>query len=181
MLTYIALLRGVNVGGNFLKMGRLLEICEGLKFKNARTYVQSGNVVFDADKSPAICANQLERALLGETRLPVTVLVRTGSQFKKLIVQNPFLGEKGVEPSKLHVTFLAQALPKGTAPILAAINSDDDRLHATDAHIYLYCPNGYGRSKLSNNVLEKKLGIRGTTRNWNTVNKLYEMAAKKSS
>jgi len=96
MPVFVALLRGVNVGGNILRMERLREICAGLGAKNPRTYVQSGNVVFEAAGSGAAWEAKLEKALAGESRLPVSVIVRTGDELKKVLGGNPFLKEKGI-------------------------------------------------------------------------------------
>jgi uncharacterized protein (DUF1697 family) len=177
MPTYVALLRGVNVGGNLLKMERLREICSEMGHRNVRTYVQSGNVVFEAAGSVSQCATALEKALSGETRLPVTVLLRTRDEIASILAHNPFLKNKGVDLTKLHVTFLRSAATKDGLKKLTALKAGDDEFRAAGTEIYLHCPNGYGRTKLSNNAIEKALALRATTRNWNTMNRLYEMAA----
>jgi len=177
MQTVIALLRGVNVGQNLLKMERLREICTGLGFKNVRTYVQSGNVVFEAPASTSKLRATLEKKLNGESRLPITVLLRTPEELISIIARNPFLKEKGIDVSRLHVTFLSEPGTKDGIEKLGAIKAGPDRFRADGTEIYLHCPNGYGISKLSNSAIEKALGQRATTRNWNTVNKLHEMAS----
>ncbi len=176
MAAYIALLRGVNVGGNMLKMDRLRELCAKLGMQNVRTYVQSGNVVFQAQGSGAQWAELLERKLMGETRLPVTVIVRSAAEMAAILAGNPFLKEKGIDTARLHVTFLQQASAKSAVDSLANLKAGLDRLRCIGKEIYLHCPNGYGQTKLSNNALEKALGVKATTRNWNTVQKLCEMA-----
>jgi len=177
METYIALLRGVNVGQNLLKMERLRELWAELGFKNVRTYVQSGNVVFEAEGSPSSWSLAIDRKLAGVTRLPVTVLLRTPRELKSTISRNPFLKEQGIDRSKLHVTFLPSIAGEDANKKLSAINAGGDRFCVLGKEIYLHCPTGYGKTKLSNNALEKALSLRATTRNWNTVNKLYEIAA----
>jgi len=179
METYIALLRGVNVGQNLLKMERLREICTGLGFKNVRTYVQSGNLVFEAGRS-ANFRQSLEKKLIGESRLPVTVLLRTPEELKSVIARNPFLKAEGIDVSRLHVTFLSEPASEEGIKKLSAIKAGADRFRAVGTEIYLDCPNGYGTSKLSNSAIEKTLGQRATTRNWNSVNKLYEVATASS-
>jgi uncharacterized protein (DUF1697 family) len=176
MRTYIAVLRGVNVGGNVLKMERLRELWSELGFKNVRTYVQSGNVVFEAESSRARFGPTIEPKLAGETRLPVSVIVRSATEMGKLIAINPFLNEADIDRAKLHVTFLASAPTKESLVKLNGINAAGDRFHASGKEIYLHCPDGYGNTKLSNNALEKALSVRATTRNWNTVTTLYQMA-----
>jgi uncharacterized protein (DUF1697 family) len=177
MTTYIALLRGVNVGGNQLKMDRLRAICASLDFKNARTYLQSGNVVFDAAGVTATVQKKLENKLAGETRLPVRVLVRSAAGLKHLIAKNPFLKYQAVDRARLHVTFLANKPTADALKRLTAVDAGADEFRSAGAHIFLHCPNGYGRSKLSNNQLERLLSLTATTRNWNTVTTLAEMAS----
>jgi len=175
MSVYVALLRGVNVGNNMLRMERLRELCKEMRLKNARTYVQSGNLVFEGEKNAEHWCGALERQLAGETRLPVTVIVRTVAEIGKVLAANPFLKEKAIDTSKLHVTFLRQAPEKDAIEGLRKVKAGPDRFHWIEKEIYLDCPDGYGRTKLSNLAIEKVLGLRATTRNWNTVNKLYEM------
>lgn len=175
MPTYVALLRGVNVGQNLLKMERLRELCAQIGMKNARTCVQSGNVVFEADGSASKWAQALERKLGGETRLPVTVLVKTAAEMSSVLATNPFLKEKGIDATRLHVTFLQHAAAKSAVEALAKVKAGPDRFRWLGTEIYLHCPEGYGRSKLANMTIEKVLGVRATTRNWNTVTKLCGM------
>jgi uncharacterized protein (DUF1697 family) len=176
MPTHIALLRGVNVGGNLLKMERLRELCAELGFQNARTYVQSGNVVFENAAPASQCRQRLERKLAGETRLPASVVLRTIAELRQILDRNPFLKVSSIDLSKLHVTFLAGAATKSAIQQLGKVNAAGDDFRAIGSEVYLHCPNGYGRTRLSNTVIEKALGVRATTRNWNTVNKLYELA-----
>lgn len=176
MITHIAPLRGVNVGGNVLTMERLREIFSQLGFQNARTYVQSGNVVFDAGGAAAKICQAIEQKLAGETRLGVSVISRTAAEVARVVSDNPFLREKGIDRSKLHVTFLAAAATRDALKALSEIDAGGDRFRALGNEIYLHCPDGYGKTRLSNNRLEKVLAVKATTRNWNTVNKLHEMA-----
>jgi uncharacterized protein (DUF1697 family) len=178
MPNYVALLRGVNVGQNMLKMERVRELCGEMGLKNARTYVQSGNLVFEAEKNAEHWCQALERRLARETRLPVTVIVKTAAEIGKVLRANPFLKEKGIDTTKLHVTFLKEVPEKSAVDALGRIKAGPDRFKWIDREIYLHCPEGYGRSKLSNTAIEKILGVRATTRNWNTVNKLDEMCRR---
>ena len=174
---FVALLRGVNVGGNALSMAGLRSLCAEIGLRNARSYVQSGNLVFEAAGAAERWSLALERALLGKARLPITVLVRTGTEMASLLARNPFLREKSIDPTRLYVTFLREAPTKAKLAALKAIDSGLDRLSHAGREVYLHCPTGYGRSRLSNNVLEKALGVAATTRNWRTVTTLAEMAA----
>ena len=176
MATYIALLRGVNVGGNMLRMERLRELCGELGAKNARTYLQSGNVVFEAQKSASHWQQILERKLAGESRLPVSVIVRTAAEMARVAAGNSFLKEKGIEIARLAVTFLQQQPSKDALDALAAWKVASERFHCAGKEIYIHCPRGFADSKLY--VPDKALKQRTTTRNWNTVIKLCEMSAE---
>jgi uncharacterized protein (DUF1697 family) len=176
MTTYIALLRGINVGGNPLKMRRLVEICQQLGLENISTYLQSGNLVFDTAARASTLESTIEQTLLGETRLPVAVVVRSAKQMKEIVAANPFVAEKGIDPYTLHVTCLGEAASKEALGKLTAVKAGLDRFQSTPREIYLHCPMGYGNTKLSNKFVEKALKVKATTRNWNTTNKLCEMA-----
>lgn len=176
MAIYIALLRGVNVGGNMLKMDRLRELCADLGAKNARTYVQSGNVVFEAQGTSSHWAQALERKLAGESRLPVSVIVRTAAEMTRVLAGNPFMKEKGIDTARLAVTFLQQAPAKPALAALGALKIGFERFHCSGKEIYLHCPDGFGNAKLY--TLDKVLSQKTTTRNWNTVKNLCEMTAE---
>lgn len=181
MAIYIALLRAVNVGQNVIKMERLRELWSQCGCKNVTTYIQSGNVVFEAEGSPANWSQAIEQRLAGETRLPVSVILRTPAELKGIIARNPFLREKGFDCSRLYVTFLGGASGKDALKKLSAVNAGGDQFRLSGKEVYLYCPEGYGRSKLSNAALERALSVKATTRNWNTVNKLDEIASSSSA
>jgi uncharacterized protein (DUF1697 family) len=178
MPIYVALLRGVNVGQNILRMDRLRAVCSELRLKNVRTYVQSGNVVFEGQGTAALWSQALERKLAGETRLPVTVIVRTSAEMAKVLADNPFLRGKEIDATRLHVTFLQDAPARSAVETLRKVRAGVDRFTWVGKEIYLHCPNGYGRSKLSNSVIEKILSLSATTRNWNTVSKLHQMCGE---
>jgi uncharacterized protein (DUF1697 family) len=176
MAVYVALLRGINVAGNILKMDRLRAIWSEMGFSNVQTYLQSGNIVFEAGGIPLDWRERIEQKLVGETRLPVAVIVRSAGELGKVIVGNPFLKAGGVDESKLHVTFLENSSTKEAVQRLGEIISGQDGYRVVNREVYLHCPDGYGRTKLSNNRLEKVLAMRATTRNWNTVKALHELA-----
>lgn len=176
MPVLIALLRGVNVGGNILKMDRLRELCAALGAKNARTYVQSGNIVFEAAGSPSSWEAKLEKKLAGESRLPVSVMVRSAAEISTVLAGNPFMKEKTIDTARLAVTFLQQVPAKPALAALATLKIGSERYHHAGKEIYLHCPDGFGNAKLY--LLDKVLKQKTTTRNWNTVTKLCEMSAE---
>jgi uncharacterized protein (DUF1697 family) len=176
--TYIALLRGINIGPHKrIKMEALQRSLRELGFEDVKTYIQSGNAVF---KAPAAdntrLANKIEKKLLSAFGFPVPVIVRTPAELQQVIQNNLFLNEAGIDTSKLHVTFLSGSPEKIVLKSLDRIAAGADRFNYGGKEIYLHCPNGYGETKLSNGALEKALSVQATTRNWKTVNKLYEMA-----
>jgi uncharacterized protein (DUF1697 family) len=171
--TFVALVRGVNVGKNILKMDRLRKLCEDIGMRNVRTYVQSGNVVFEAAGTPEKWSNALEKKLLGECRLNVSVAVRTSRELSAIVDGNPFLKEKGIDAARLAVTFLEEPIALTAKAALNALEIGNERFHCRHTEIYLHCPNGFAEAKLY--LLDKVLAQRTTVRNWNTVTKLCEM------
>jgi uncharacterized protein (DUF1697 family) len=176
LTTYIAMLRGVNVGGNPLKMEWLRGACEELGLRDVRTYVQSGNIVFTSRLSEPKLAQMLKAMVDAQTRLPVTVVIRNAAAMAKIVDGNPFLKQSGVDVTKLHVSFLAKAPTKPALDKLDALAGNRDQYRLAGSEIYLHCPLNYGQTKLSNTAIEKALGVGATTRNWNTVTTLQAMA-----
>lgn len=175
MSTYISLLRGINVSGQKkIRMQDLKALYESLGFKKVDTYIQSGNVVFDT--RVADIRQAIEKAIAKEFGFDVPVLLRTADELGEILTANPFLTRPGIDISKLHVSFLDQEPAVSDIENLSQVQSGADEFQVLGQQVYLYCPNGYGRSKLTNTVLEKKLGTGATTRNWKTVLQLCEMA-----
>jgi uncharacterized protein (DUF1697 family) len=176
--TYIALLRGVNLGArNKVSMADLRTLVESLGAEDVTTYVQSGNVVFKSPDSAVDLAGGIEEQIKRDLGLNVTVLMFTKAQLAKVLAGNPFV-DGGRDPKRLHVTFLAGAPHRDRVRRVVAKQFEPDEFHVAGLVIYLHCPNGYGRSKLSNAYLEKQLGVPATTRNWNTVTKLVELTER---
>jgi uncharacterized protein (DUF1697 family) len=172
----LALIRGVNVGGKVLSMERLRETLTAAGFANVSTYIQSGNIIFRVARgTPEKSSKKIEELIRNKFDLDVSVIVRTSAELQRIIAANPFISETGIDESRLHVTFLARSPARVAIQALAAIPAGADRFHHAGTEIYLHCPNGYGKTKLSNNVIERVLAVRATTRNWNTVRKLAEM------
>jgi uncharacterized protein (DUF1697 family) len=177
MPTFAAMLRGINVGsGKIVKMERLRASLEALGFDNVRTYVQSGNAVFESErKSPAKLSRKIEDKIQRDFGFAVPVLLKTSKEMEQIVSDNPLVKEKGIDHSKLHVTFLSDAPPKTAVKALEPLATGHERFRILNREIYLYFPEGYGYTKLSNNAIEKKLSVVATTRNWRTVNTLLEM------
>lgn len=185
MHTWIALLRGINVGGaNRLPMAELRDELSGLGFEDPATYIASGNVVFGADGDPdADHAEALARRIATtiEARhgfLP-RVLVLSAAEFREAMEANPF-PEAQSEPGTLHLYFLAERPADVDASAFDAVASPTERWKLGDHVLYLHAPDGVGRSKLAARV-ESLLGVPATARNWRTVTRVWEMAAARQS
>ena len=178
MAVYIALLRGINVSGHkIIKMESLRASLTALGLAEVRTYVQSGNVIFNApDQGLEGLARKLEQNIRETFGFDVPVFLITAKRLEEVIRQNPLARMPGIDPSKLHVTFLSGNPPKAAGELLGPLAVGAERLEVVGREVYLYCPNGYGDTKLSNTAIEKKLSVGATTRNWKTVNTLLEMA-----
>ena len=178
MPTYIALLRGVNVGPHKrMKMEKLRSACEALGFENVKTYIQSGNVVFRAPElSDAALAKKIGDCIARDFGFPADVITRTKEEMGEIIANNPLLQEKGIEASKLHVVFLSAKPSPASLHKLQALTLAPDGVRNLDREIYFYFPNGVSGSSLWEHPLDKVLIVTSTMRNWNTVNKLYQMA-----
>jgi uncharacterized protein (DUF1697 family) len=183
MITYISMLRGINVGGlKKLRMETLREIYEDLGFKHVQTYVQSGNVVFQSLEGEPRKVNQtIEGGIAQACGYAVEVFVRQPEYFHRIIMGNPFLDHRHEDPTKLHVTFLYQPVSETAWGGLSLPGNTSDEFARGEMAAYLFCPNGYGKTKLSTSFFERKLGVPVTTRNWNTVNALYKLAMEDQS
>ena len=176
--TYIALLRGINLGGHkIVKMEQLRKTFADIGFEDIKTYIQSGNVVFKwSRQSCESLAKRIEENVLSQFGFPVPVVVKTADEIGAIIKNNPLLKKKGIDASKLHVTFLSCAPEKNLLKTLDGFGAAPDQFRCSSQAIYLHCPSGYHETKLGNNVLGKMLKVGTTTRNWKTVNQLYEMS-----
>jgi uncharacterized protein (DUF1697 family) len=177
---HIALLRGVNVGGHKpVSMSDLLDMLTELGFLGARSLLQSGNLVF---RSNARRDGDLERLLEAEAEkhldLCTNFFVRTVTDLKAVVAHNPFRDEAKNDPAHLVVMFLKTAPARKDMEALQAAITGPETVRADGRHVYIVYPTGIGRSRLTNTLLEDKLGIRGTARNWNTVLKLAALANK---
>lgn len=178
MNTYIAILRGINVSGQkIIKMETLKSIFEGLQFDHVHTYIQSGNIIFSAHENDTkglevIISSKIE-AVFG-FRVPVIVL--TKNKLEAIIATNPFGDDKSKDPSALHITFLANKPADDAREQIIEKKQAQEELVITDEVVYLYCPNGYGKTKLNNTFIESKLNVIATTRNWKTCKELFKIA-----
>ena len=176
--TYVALLRGINVGGKHkLPMKALADMVNGCGCSEVRTYIQSGNVVFAASRKcaqelPAVLAERIEESF----GFQVPIIVRAREELARVMRDNPFV-KAGLPEHTLHVYFLA-ALPAADAgKTLDANRSAPDAFRVVGREIYLHLPNGMGRTKLTNAYFDSRLSTFSTARNWATVKTLVKMMA----
>ena len=178
MPVIICMLRGVNVGGhNKLKMDVLRAICTSLKCESPETLLQSGNVVFRSNnKNPAQLEKQIGTAIEKKLEFRPEVLLRTVRELREAMARNPFLKRSGIEPSKLVVTFLGRELNAPAKKALLGMDIGPEEVHVLGRELYIYFPNGQARPKISWSRTEKIIGPAFTSRNWNTVTKLLQLA-----
>jgi len=174
MPVHIALLRGINVGGrNLVAMAALRELCGDLGFAGATTLLQSGNLVFQsARKADATLERLLERETAKRLGVAADYVVRSADEWEQVVARNPFPKQAKVDPGRLVVMFLKSAPRAGDVEALQESIKGREIIRADGKHLYIVYPDGIGRSKLTGTSIEKKLGTRGTARNWNTVLKL---------
>ena len=175
MSVLIGLLRAVNLGGhNSVKMEQLRQLCNALGFEDVATYVQSGNVVFRTRLAAPKAAKTLEDAIEKEFGFRSDVIARTRDEMRDVVARNPFAMD-GRDASKLLVLFLAVDPGLEVREGLGAIPTAGEEVKALGREVFIYYPEGMGRSKLSA-AMDKVLRVKGTGRNWRTVTKLLAMA-----
>jgi uncharacterized protein (DUF1697 family) len=175
-MKYVAFLRGINVGGhNKIKMETLRETFAALQFENVKTYINSGNVIFETAKTADNkLAAKIEKAIQSEFLLPVKVMVRTMSEIEEIIKNNPFAGQ--FENDKdLHVLFLDEELPAEKRELLLSNNNENEMFAVGHREIFCLLRVSVLDSLLGKDYVGKKLKISATARNWRTVNKILEM------
>jgi len=177
MTRCVALLRAVNVAGqNMVAMTDLRDLVAGMGFEDVQSVLQSGNLVFRGDGKGGA---KLERALEAEAKkrlgLQTDFFVRSAAEWEDVLADNPFHDEARRDPARLVAVFLKEAPAGAAVKALQAAITGREVVRASGRQAYIVYPDGQGRSKLTNAVLEKRLGTRGTARNWNTVLRLAEL------
>jgi uncharacterized protein (DUF1697 family) len=175
--TYIALLRGINLAGRRkVAMPTLRDALAEAGFEDVATYIQSGNLVLDSGKSAEALRTELQKVIEDRFGFAVPVIVRTRKQLDAVIAANPFPDPE--DPRLLHVVFLEKAASVTAVKKLAASATGSDEVKSAGKELYLNTPDGFGRSQLAAALAKDPSGITGTARNWRTVLKLAEMAAR---
>jgi uncharacterized protein (DUF1697 family) len=168
-------------GHNSIKMTDLSTLFITLGLKDAKTYIQSGNIIFSdtGDILTSDLVGKTEQAILKRFNYTVPVMIRTDKELNDLISSNPFLGEADFDPSKLAVIFLHEEPSETQIRKVANIDYPPDKFKIKGREIFIYCPNGFGRTKIYTNFFERKMGVIGTARNWKTVTTILNIAKKK--
>lgn len=179
MSKLFSFLRGVNMTGhNTIKMTDLTEIFKRLGFKDAKTYIQSGNVIFTSidDLTTKEIALKIEASITKKFGYKVSAIVRTENELKTAVKLNPFISEMDTDHSKMAVIFLTEKPTPDQIARIAEVDYPPDKFKIVGKEIYIYCPNGFGRTKLYTNFFENKMKVTGTARNWKTINAVLEIA-----
>lgn len=181
MQKYIAILRGINVGGHRkILMKDLRKLFQKMKFKNVLTYIQSGNVIFDFDDS--VCIADIEKQITNSIKTKygydVPVIVRKAEDLIEILNSNPFINSDDFDIERLALTFLGEIPEKHKVSIIEEIDFSPDRFIIIGKNAFVYCSGKYSDSKISNKFFEDKLKTKATTRNWKTIKKLCEMLEK---
>jgi uncharacterized protein (DUF1697 family) len=183
MPVLVSMLRGVNLGShNRIKMDDLRALYESLKLENPRSYVQSGNVIFQTkEKNSPQLARKIQGAIQKKFGCCPEIILRTTEEMRKAIAANPFPERTKLEPAKVLVTFLAGEPSGEAAANLDKFRGFPEELHLNGRELYIYFPNGAGRSKLPWSAVEKLLKVTGTARNWNSVQAMLAIAERMES
>jgi uncharacterized protein (DUF1697 family) len=165
-------------GHNSIKMTELSVLYEILGFKNAETYIQSGNVVFsDLEGLPVRDVSvKIERAIREKFNFNVPVMIRTPEEIRRVLTINPFSAEDKFDPNKMAVIFLSENPSEAQIQKVIDVSYPPDKYKIIDREIFIYCPNGFGKTKLYTNFFEKKMGVTGTARNWKTITTILQLA-----
>lgn len=178
-MRYVSLLRGINVSGQKkIRMNDLRVLYEKAGFQNVATYIQSGNVIFDSDiKSIPVLKEKIENTIYGKYKFNVPVELRTNRELLNIIKNCPYGPVDPVEDgTKILITFLSSRPLNERFEETREYTAVNEKIILKGKELYLYCPDGYSKSKLSNSFIEKKLSVTATTRNWKSVLNLYDLS-----
>jgi len=181
MQKYIAILRGINVGGHRkILMKDLRDLFQKMKFNNVITYIQSGNVIFEYDDKVSLpdIENQITNSIKTKYGYDVPVIVRKSEDLFEILNSNPFIKSDDFDIERLALTFLGEIPEKNKVSIIEEIDFSPDRFIIIGKNAFVYCSGKYSDSKISNKFFEDKLKTKATTRNWKTIKKLCEMLEK---
>jgi uncharacterized protein (DUF1697 family) len=167
-------------GHNSLNMTELSVLYNSLGFTGIQTYIQSGNVIFGAKSEIPVheITQRIEKEILIRFNLVIPTMIRTSQEVSLLPNRNPFLNEKKFDPVKMAVIFLHESPSDSQIDKVLNVNYPPDKFYISGPEIFIYCPNGFGKTKIYTNFFEKKMSVAGTARNWKTITAILQMAEK---
>jgi len=168
-------------GHNSIKMTDLANLYRDLGLVAPETFIQSGNVIFNSDKTilPQNIANAIENAIRKIYGYDVPVMIRNIPEMRRIVSSNPFLTEVNFDPAKMAVIFLHEKPMEYQIQKVADIDYPPDKFEIIGKEIYTFCPNGFGRTKIYTNFFENKMKVKGTARNWKTITTLLNLAEER--
>jgi len=177
MPIYIALLRGINVSGHkIIKMEKLRLVLEELGFKNISTYIQSGNIIFASDiKDTTVLEDQISATIEEHFGFQVPVTVLVPDDLRSVVEKNPFKNQVIEDPAQPYVAFLSKKPEAAALETLGSVDFSGDRFINIDKTLYLFYAISAAKTKLNNVIIENKLKLKATSRNWKTIQKLIEL------
>ena len=180
MPTYVALLRGINVSGQkLIKMAELRAQLAELPYDNIRTYIQSGNILFEREAAePAVIEEEVRQLIAKHYGFDVPVMVKTREDLDYVVNNHPFIHQRNEDPKFVHVTFLAEEPDPERVAKLREEDYSPEEWVLDGTYFYFFSPKGMGNAKMSNTFVENRLKVKATGRNWRTTMKLWEMAGE---
>jgi uncharacterized protein (DUF1697 family) len=183
MKTFVSFLRGVNMTGhNAIRMADLAELYRIIGLAKPETFIQSGNVVFEADRdTPAdLMAVSIEKAISEKYGYDVPVMIRTSRELRDILAFNPYVSEENYDPLKMAVIFLRNSVNEEQVQKVAGLDYPPDKFFINGSEIYTFCPGGFGKTKIYTNFFERKMKVRGTARSLKTIQAVLELAEKRN-
>jgi len=165
-------------GHNSIKMADLSLLYKDLGFNENKTYIQSGNVIFKSDNlsEEKEIAKKIEKGIKEKFGHDVPVMIRSTDELKALFSVNPYLEIPDFDPSRMAVVFLHEIVTASQLEKMRNVNYPPDKYQISGREIFIYCPNGFGRTKLYTNFFENRMGVTGTARNWKTITSILKLA-----
>jgi len=165
-------------GHNSMKMAELASLYKDLGLSDVQTYIQSGNVIFKSDDKEDDVRNKIEKGISSRFGYDIATMIRTVDELEALFLSNPYLKDDDFNPAKMAVIFLLEPVTDTQSAKVSSVSYPPDKFQIGEREIFIYCPNGFGRTKLYTNFFENKMGVTGTTRNWKTITTIYDIAGK---
>lgn len=178
-MNYIALLRGINVGGHKkIKMADLRVLFENLGYRDIITYIQSGNVVFKSEDQDIVeLEDRISKGIFGRYGFDVPAIVKKREEVERILAHNPFTDPEDIQANKVYFVLLKERPTQEGLSTLSSMQFDNEQLVVTPNCVYLKCNLGAGKAKCNNNLIEQKLQVAATSRNHRTLMKLWELSA----